>query len=59
MDSEHEIARQKNHLTSRQAGRIARKAGVKQFTLFHHSPRYRDQVDLLNREAEEAFREPW
>ena len=49
------IARAKHHLTARQAGLIARNAGVRKMTVFHHSPRYTDQGDLLEAEAREAF----
>ncbi len=50
-------AQAKHHLTARQAGLLARKAHVKQFTVFHHSPRYLDQAELLNAEARRAFEE--
>lgn len=49
------IARAKHHLTARQAGLMARKAGVRKMTVFHHSPRYTDQGGLLEAEAREAF----
>lgn len=55
-DSEHEMARQKNHLTARQAGELARACRVKQYSLFHYSPRYSDCPDLLEAEAENAFK---
>jgi ribonuclease Z len=56
LESEQQVAEAKYHLTARQAGLIAHKAGVKQMTVFHHSPRYTDQGDLLVQEAQEAFR---
>jgi ribonuclease Z len=56
LDNEKQIAQAKYHLTARQAGIIAHKAGAKQLTVFHHSPRYTDQGDLLVQEAQEAFR---
>lgn len=49
------IARAKYHLTARQAGQLARKAGVRKMTVFHHSPRYTDQGDLLKAEALVAY----
>ncbi|MFO7714890.1 ribonuclease Z [Desulfosarcina sp.] len=53
--SHREIARKKRHLTARQAGEIARACRVKQFSLFHFSPRYSDCPELLQAEAEKAF----
>ncbi len=55
LESERSIAANKYHLTARQAGTIARKAKVKQMTVFHHSPRYSGQAHLLEQEAREAF----
>jgi ribonuclease Z len=55
MESEKELARKKYHLTAREAGMLARKAGVKQFRLFHFSPRYRHCAHELEREARNAF----
>jgi ribonuclease Z len=50
-----EIALQKHHLTARQAGELARACRVKQYRLFHYSPRYLDCPQLLEEEAEKAF----
>jgi ribonuclease Z len=50
-----DIARQKHHLTSRQAGKIARDCQVKQYSLFHYSPRYSDCPDVLEAEAKNAY----
>lgn len=59
LDQDSDIALKKHHLTARQAGTIAAKAGVKQFTLFHFSSRYTDsETDpetCFRREAETAF----
>lgn len=55
LDKERDMARQKYHLTARQAGDIAGRACVRQFTLFHFSPRYTDMAHLLEREAREAY----
>ena len=50
-----DIAAEKCHLTARQAGTLAARAGAKEFTIFHFSPRYTDQEHLLQEEAREAF----
>jgi len=57
LDAELEIARNKYHLTAKQAGTLARKADVKQFTLFHFSPRYAHSAHLFQEEAHQAFTE--
>jgi ribonuclease Z len=55
LDREKQIARKKYHLTARKAGCLARKAEVRQFEIFHFSPRYRGHADELEREARQAF----
>ena len=55
LDTEAEIARNKYHLTAKQAATLARKAGVKQYTLFHFSPRYAYTAHLFQEEADRAF----
>ncbi|MCK4390333.1 MAG: ribonuclease Z [Desulfobacterales bacterium] len=55
LDADLDIARNKYHLTAKQAGILARKAGVKQFTPFHFSPRYAHTAHLLQEEARRAF----
>jgi ribonuclease Z len=55
LEHEREIAHRKYHLTAREAGALAKRAGVKQITLFHYSPRYSNQAEELEREAREAF----
>jgi ribonuclease Z len=57
LDKDCDIAQKKYHLTARQAGHIAGMARVKQFTLFHFSPRYTGQADLLEQEAQKAYQE--
>lgn len=57
LEKDSEKARAKEHLTARQAGLIARSAGVKCFTPFHFSPRYQGFQDELEREAQAAFLE--
>lgn len=54
---EEERAAEKHHLTSRQAGRLARQAGAKRLIPFHFSPKYSEHGDRLAREAQEAFEE--
>ena len=50
-----EIAAEKQHLTTRQAGSLAAAAGARQFTIFHFSPRYQDAEDLFYNEAKKAY----
>lgn len=55
LEADRHIARRKHHLTAFQAGRLARRAGVKALTVFHFSPRYSDQGERLRSEAQNAF----
>lgn len=55
LEKDKDLAEKKFHLTARQAGTIAGKAKVKQFTIFHFSPRYTNQQNLLQEEAQEAY----
>ncbi len=52
---EEERGRERRHLTSRQAGTLARMAQVKQLIPFHFSPKHFERKDQIYREAEEAF----
>ncbi len=52
------VAQKKLHLTARQAGIIARLAGVKKICLFHFSPKYKGGYELLSEEAMKAWLEP-
>ena len=56
LEKDKDIAKKKFHLTARNAGMIAGMARVKQFTLFHFSPRYSGQEDLLQEEAQAAYK---
>lgn len=53
---EEERARDRCHLTARQAGLLARQAEVKHLTVFHFSARHTHQTALLYQQAEEAFK---
>ncbi len=55
LEKDRQLADRKHHLTAHQAGKIAARAGVRQFSIFHFSPRYTDQEDLLYQEAMDAF----
>ncbi|QTA92286.1 ribonuclease Z [Desulfonema magnum] len=57
LEKDRDIARQKYHLTAWQAGVIAARANVKQFTLFHFSPRHTGLEHILRKEAEQAASE--
>ena len=56
LERDREMAQERCHLTARQAGTIARLAGVKRLELFHFSPRYKDEEEEIVREAMEAFK---
>jgi len=55
LEKDRKLAEKKFHLTARQAGIIAKKARVKQFSLFHFSPRYTGNADRFHREAMDAY----
>ena len=57
LDKEGRRARDKNHLTARQAGILAREAGVKRMTPFHISPKYSKDFEQVLVEAYSAFRQ--
>lgn len=52
---DHHLAAAKYHLTAGQAGEIAAQAEVKRYTLFHFSPRYSDDAEMIQEEADQAF----
>ena len=52
---EEDRARDRCHLTTRQAGLLAKEAGVKQLKTFHYSKRHSHQTKRLVREAQETF----
>lgn len=55
LNRDRELAEKKQHLTARQAGYLAAMAKVKQFTVFHFSPRYMGEERLLREEARRAY----
>ena len=55
LDVDAEKARDRYHLTARQAGIMARKAEVRDLVVFHFSPRYTGQGEAIEHEAMEVF----
>jgi ribonuclease Z len=55
LDRDADKAAARYHLTAKQAGLMARKAGVRELVVFHFSPRYTGQGDDIVREAMEEF----
>jgi ribonuclease Z len=58
LDADRQRAGEKNHLTAGQAGRLARRAGVKRLVPIHFSPKYAGDPSVLEQEALEAFAGP-
>jgi ribonuclease Z len=58
LDADRALARERKHLTARQAGELARRAGAKRLAVFHISPRYEGREAEVFREAGEAFGAP-
>lgn len=56
LDIDRHEAEKRCHLTARQAGTLARLAGVRQLRTFHFSPRYAGEAPRLREEAEKTFR---
>ncbi len=56
LENDSDMADKKYHLTAYQAGRLAGEANVKQYTIFHFSPRYTGKEYLLIEEAQAAFK---
>jgi ribonuclease Z len=56
LDCDRATADRKYHLTAGDAGALAKKAGAKQLTVFHFSPRYLQTPGLVLEEAMAAFR---
>ena len=55
LEKDRDVRGAQYHLTAKQAGMLAASAEVKNFTLFHFSPRYRGMEQLLTDEANEAM----
>lgn len=56
MDKDSDRARERYHLTAKEAGRIAKEAGAGKIVVFHFSPKYIDNPEEIVKEAEEEFR---
>jgi len=56
LHEDRERAREKHHLTARQAGLLAREAGAVRLLPFHFSPRYADREEAMRHELETAWR---
>ena len=57
LDRDADKARERYHLTARQAGILARKSGARDLVVFHFSPRYTGLGNAIVGEAMEAFGE--
>jgi ribonuclease Z len=58
LHEDEKLARQRNHLTARQAGELARAAGARRLAPFHFSPRYGGRHGELFEEAARFFGGP-
>lgn len=57
-DEEADQAKEKKHMTSRQAATIARDSNSKRMALIHYSPRYNDKdLDVLQKQAQTVYPE--
>lgn len=55
LDKDGDRAKERYHLTAKQAGILAKKAGVKKLVIFHFSPKYTSNPSELYQEAMEEF----
>jgi ribonuclease Z len=58
LHADRDLARERFHLTARDAGEIARAAGARRLAPFHLSPRYKGREEEILREAADAFGGP-
>jgi ribonuclease Z len=56
VDEDRDQASKRYHLTARQAGTLARRAGARRLETFHYSPRYDGDAERLQTEAQATFR---
>ncbi len=56
MQADSDQAVKTNHLTAAQSGYLARQAKVQRLIPFHFSPRYHENPEVIEREAQRAFR---
>jgi ribonuclease Z len=55
LEADRDRARERNHLTAKLAGQIARRSDVKDLVVMHFSPKYRSTPAALEKEAREEF----
>ena len=58
LDEDRNLAFERKHLTAKQAGELARRAGAKRLAVFHLSPRYEGREAEVLGEAGKAFGAP-
>ena len=55
LDTLADEAAKRKHLTARQAGTLARQAGVAKVVPFHFSPRHENEIEAVHAEVQAAF----
>lgn len=55
LDEDKDRAKERYHLTAKEAGQIAREAGVGKLVVFHFSPKYTTTPEAIVKEAEKEF----